>query len=291
MEKNRIYYRELTGDAAVAAMKSDFIEIGKFLTNTQNQLNFPKCEIIEPNRTITITNGNTQETAPANGGGNTLLSVREGWTALMEYRIYLDTVHESYFEMAIVRRDSYISTYVFIFNGTIYEKRLPSAQVDSTAWYIGITKYGVILSPPSCDDYSRDTRTLCCFLTYAQDISNSESKAPCVVMWRGGNGNTDQSSYNDEWRSFYIATPLYENVETTLNISTFYLNPDYMAPVPVLVPFVSKVGYYFTPHLYIKETNSVGCYGHIRLEDTYFLAGNTFCLETGERREPVEGGE
>lgn len=163
-------------------------------------------------------------------------------------------------------------------------KQLPSSTASGIGWSIGLTQYGAILTCPIVGYFgtlSVGNTTQNCFITVLRDVADESDITPAIFCYSNSTNLPDTNSSFSNSPFYLISNATQEVEELPGNYFRSCITP---ATIPVLTPMSSKSTLYYAPHLYVKETNSSDCYGHIRLEDTYFLAGSAMCLETGERR-------
>ena len=163
-------------------------------------------------------------------------------------------------------------------------KQVPSSTGTKIGWSIGLTQYGAILTCPIVATGSSlrvENTTQNCFITALRDVADESDITPAIFCFSHSVNLPDTDSSFSYYHFYLISNATQEVEELPGSYFRSCVTP---ATIPVLTPMSSKSTLYYAPHLYVKETNSSDCYGHIRLEDTYFLAGSAMCLETGERR-------
>lgn len=163
-------------------------------------------------------------------------------------------------------------------------KQVSSSTGAKIGWSIGLTQYGAILTCPIVGTGSSlrvENTTQNCFITVLRDVADESDITPAIFCFSHSVNLSDTDSGFSNYPFYLISNATQEVEELPGNYFRSCATP---ATIPVLTPMSSKSTLYYAPHLYVKETNSSDCYGHIRLEDTYFLAGSAMCLETGERR-------
>lgn len=262
LQLNRIYFRKwLSSSVGLPLLKADLIELGDHLKNSVNE-NFDYSFDDSVTDTLIF---------------NFFLKPQNG-----------DNGNQNHLFRIVCSRDS-VPSFTIINGDDVFLRTQRNSSIQYWSWAIGLTKYGAVLSLPSRSENSNSTycslQSLQCFFTYMRDIEEDSIRTPAIFLWREDNEIGDTSSIeNSTAYSIFYQNELSE--PTVDALSYRYFAPcTTLATIPVLTPICSKTSMFYAPHLYIKETNSAGCYGHIRLEDTYFLAGCGLCLETGERRE------
>lgn len=163
-------------------------------------------------------------------------------------------------------------------------KQVSSSTGSGIGWSIGLTQYGAILTCPIVATGSSlrvENTTQNCFITVLRDVADESDITPAIFCFSHSVNLPDTDSSFSNYPFYLISNATQEVEELPGNYFRSCVTP---ATIPVLTPMSSKSTLHYAPHLYVKETNSSDCYGHIRLEDTYFLAGSAMCLETGERR-------
>lgn len=154
-------------------------------------------------------------------------------------------------------------------------------------WGIGLTGYGAMLTLPFLTSDSIPSlapSTADCFLFQMKDALEEEKETGAILM-NAAAGPVDETTVD------YVGS----TSETSMNFLTsgehiqlerlpteYFTSLAYRGTVPVLTNMCSKQTSYYAPHLYIKETAHDDCFGHVKIEDTYFMAGAGFCLETTE---------
>ena len=149
-------------------------------------------------------------------------------------------------------------------------------------WGIGLTDYGAVLTLPIL---SNDTTTLSpasidCYIFSMQNVLDKDKKTWAVLV------NMGEPPVDETNSSFYGTSALPtmcllsgEHTEVEHLPIEYLTSMQHYGTMPVLTNVCSKTTPYYAPHLYIKETAHENCFGHIKIDDTYFLAGAGFCLE------------
>ena len=149
-------------------------------------------------------------------------------------------------------------------------------------WGIGLTDYGAVLTLPIL---SNDTTTLSpasidCYIFSMQNVLDKDKKTWAVLV------NMGEPPVDETNSSFYGTSALPtmcllsgEHTEVEHLPIEYLTSMQHTGTMPVLTNVCSKTTPYYAPHLYIKETAHENCFGHIKIDDTYFLAGAGFCLE------------
>ena len=154
-------------------------------------------------------------------------------------------------------------------------------------WGIGLTGYGAMLTLPFLTPDSISSlapSTADCFLFQMKDALEEEKETGAILMNAAAGpvnettvdyvGSTSETSMN------FLTSG--EHIQLERLPTEYFTSLAYRGTVPVLTNMCSKQTSYYAPHLYIKETAHDDCFGHVKIEDTYFMAGAGFCLETTE---------
>lgn len=158
----------------------------------------------------------------------------------------------------------------------------PTPRFQYLNWGIGLTDYGAVLTLPIL---SNDTTTLSpasidCYIFSMQNVLDKNKKTWAVLV------NMGEPPVDETNSSFYGTSALPtmcllsgEHTEVEHLPIEYLTSMQHYGTMPVLTNVCSKTTPYYAPHLYIKETAHENCFGHIKIDDTYFLAGAGFCLE------------
>lgn len=157
-------------------------------------------------------------------------------------------------------------------------------------WGISLTGYGAMLTMPfltSTSISSLSPSTADCFLFQMKDALDEEQETGAILM-NAAAGPVDETTVdyagltNKTSMNFLMSG---EHVQLERLPTEYFTSLAHRGVVPVLTNMCSKQTSYYAPHLYIKETAHDDCFGHVKIEDTYFMAGAGFCLETTEGKE------
>lgn len=157
-------------------------------------------------------------------------------------------------------------------------------------WGIGLTGYGAMLTMPfltltSISSLSPSTAD--CFLFQMKDALDEEQETGAILM-NAAAGPVDETTteyvgLTSETSMNFLTSG--EHIQLERLPTEYFTSLAHRGVVPVLTNMCSKQTSYYAPHLYIKETAHDDCFGHVKIEDTYFMAGAGFCLETTEGKE------
>lgn len=157
-------------------------------------------------------------------------------------------------------------------------------------WGISLTGYGAILTMPfltltSISSLSPSTAD--CFLFQMRDALDEKKETGAILM-NAAAGPVDETTA--EYMGLTSETSMNfltsgEHTQLERLPTEYFTSLADRGVVPVLTNMCSKQTPYYAPHLYIKETANEDCFGHIKIEDAYFMAGAGFCLETTEGKE------
>ena len=157
-------------------------------------------------------------------------------------------------------------------------------------WGISLTGYGAMLTMPfltSASISSLSPSTADCFLFQMKDALDEEQETGAILM-NAAAGPVDETTVdyagltNETSMNFLTSG---EHIQLERLPTEYFTSLAHRGVVPVLTNMCSKQTSYYAPHLYIKETAHDDCFGHVKIEDTYFMAGAGFCLETTEGKE------
>ena len=157
-------------------------------------------------------------------------------------------------------------------------------------WGISLTGYGAMLTMPfltSANISSLSPSTADCFLFQMKDALDEEQETGAILM-NAAAGPVDETTVdyagltNETSMNFLTSG---EHIQLERLPTEYFTSLVHRGVVPVLTNMCSKQTSYYAPHLYIKETAHDDCFGHVKIEDTYFMAGAGFCLETTEGKE------
>lgn len=157
-------------------------------------------------------------------------------------------------------------------------------------WGIGLTGYGAMLTIPfltSANISSLPPSTADCFLFQMKNALDEEQETGAILM-NAAAGPVDETTVdyagltNETSMNFLTSG---EHIQLERLPTEYFTSLAHRGVVPVLTNMCSKQTSYYAPHLYIKETAHDDCFGHVKIEDTYFMAGAGFCLETTEGKE------
>ena len=126
-----------------------------------------------------------------------------------------------------------------------------------------------------------------CFLFQMKDALDEEQETGAILM-NAAAGPVDETTVNyagltNETSMNFLTSG--EHIQLERLPTEYFTSLAHRGVVPVLTNMCSKQTSYYAPHLYIKETAHDDCFGHVKIEDTYFMAGAGFCLETTEGKE------
>ena len=144
---------------------------------------------------------------------------------------------------------------------------------------IGLSNYGAVLTMPIVGSFSElAASSIDCYFFEMQSTIDLEEKTWAILcnMTEGPVAETK----NDFPTEMFLLSG--EHLQLERLPSEYFTSMKNRGVVPVLTNMCSKQIKYYAPHLYIKETAHDDCFGHIKIEDKYFLAGSGFCLETDE---------
>lgn len=144
---------------------------------------------------------------------------------------------------------------------------------------IGLSNYGAVLTMPIVGSFSElAASSIDCYFFEMQNAIDLEEKTWAILcnMTEGPVAETK----NDFPTEMFLLSG--EHLQLERLPSEYFTSMKNRGVVPVLTNMCSKQIKYYAPHLYIKETAHDDCFGHIKIEDKYFLAGAGFCLETDE---------
>ena len=156
-------------------------------------------------------------------------------------------------------------------------------------WGIGLTGYGAMLTIPFFTDNEIENispSSVDCFFFNVENATNKEDNSGAILMNMGippVDETAENYAIDTDGSQLFLAIGNHTQLERIP--SDYFSSLRNRGELPVLVNLCSKETSYYAPHLYIKETAHENCFGHIKLEDTYFLAGSGFCLETTEGKE------
>lgn len=157
-------------------------------------------------------------------------------------------------------------------------------------WGISLTGYGAMLTMPFLTSESISSlspSTADCFLFQMKDALEEEKETGAILM-NAAAGPVDETTVdyagltNETSMNFLTSG---EHIQLERLPTEYFTSLAHRGVVPVLTNMCSKQTSYYAPHLYIKETAHDDCFGHVKIEDTYFMAGAGFCLETTEGKE------
>ncbi len=157
-------------------------------------------------------------------------------------------------------------------------------------WGISLTGYGAMLTMPFLTSESISSlspSTADCFLFQMKDALDEEQETGAILM-NAAAGPVDETTVdyagltNETSMNFLTSG---EHIQLERLPTEYFTSLAHRGVVPVLTNMCSKQTSYYAPHLYIKETAHDDCFGHVKIEDTYFMAGAGFCLETTEGKE------
>lgn len=157
-------------------------------------------------------------------------------------------------------------------------------------WGIGLTRYGAILTIPfstSANISFLSPSTADCFLFQMKDALDEEKETGAILMNAAAGPvdetTTDYAGSTSSTSMNFLTSG--EHIQLERLPTEYFTSLAHRGVVPVLTNMCSKQTSYYAPHLYIKETAHSDCFGHVKIEDTYFMAGAGFCLETAEGKE------
>lgn len=157
-------------------------------------------------------------------------------------------------------------------------------------WGIGLTGYGAMLTMPFftfANISSLSPSTADCFLFQMKDALDEEQETGAILMNAAAGPvdetTTDYAGLTNETSMNFLTSG--EHIQLERLPTEYFTSLAHRGVVPVLTNMCSKQTSYYAPHLYIKETAHDDCFGHVKIEDTYFMAGAGFCLETTEGKE------
>lgn len=165
-----------------------------------------------------------------------------------------------------------------------------SSHQNFIHWGISLTGYGAMLTMPfltSASISSLSPSTADCFLFQMKDALDEEQETGAILM-NAAAGPVDETTVdyagltNETSMNFLTSG---EHIQLERLPTEYFTSLAHRGVVPVLTNMCSKQTSYYAPHLYIKETAHDDCFGHVKIEDTYFMAGAGFCLETTEGKE------
>ena len=144
---------------------------------------------------------------------------------------------------------------------------------------IGLSNYGAMMTIPIVSSLTEvPASSVDCYFFEMQNVIDPEKKTwgMLVNMAEGPTAETK----NDFPTEMLLLSG--EHLQLEKLPSEYFTSMKNRGVVPVLTNMCSKQIKYYAPHLYIKETAHDDCFGHIKIEDKYFLAGAGFALETDE---------
>ena len=210
--------------------------------------------------------------------GSTLLSTLENpssWQAIRGGKYTMITIHPP-------APDDYVSNYSS-YPSVVWFKapRRPDLTYNTSFlnYGIGLSNYGAVLTMPIIGSFSElAASSIDCYFFEMQNVIDPEEKT-WAILCNMTEGPVAETKNNFSTEMLLVSG---EHLKLEKLPPEYFTSMKNRGVVPVLTNMCSKQIKYYAPHLYIKETTHDDCFGHIKIEDKYFLAGSGFCLETDE---------
>lgn len=167
------------------------------------------------------------------------------------------------------------------YSSTLWFKS-PRVQGSGTSYLnygIGLSNYGAMMTIPIVSSLTEvSASSVDCYFFEMQNVIDPEKKTWGMLV-NMAEGPTAETKNDFPTEMFLLSG---EHLQLEKLPSEYFTSMKNRGVVPVLTNMCSKQIKYYAPHLYIKETAHDDCFGHIKIEDKYFLAGAGFALETDE---------
>lgn len=153
------------------------------------------------------------------------------------------------------------------------------ARSSYLSYGMGLSSYGAVLTIPIVDSLNElPASSIDCYFFEMQSVIDPEKKT-WAILCNMAEGPIAETKNDFPTEMFLLSG---EHIQLEKLPPEYFTSMAHTGVVPVLTNMCSKQIKYYAPHLYIKETTHNDCFGHIKIEDKYFLAGAGFALETDE---------